>query len=100
MLAEAISLDGGALLVALLIALAVLAAIAGVVVLGFVLAPRAARGSTAALAGWMAVLLAEGLVCLASVAAIFRTGLSLYLLVPPAIVAAQVLRFVDARRAG
>ena len=98
MLAEAVSLDGGALLVVFVVGLVVLVALAGLVALGFVLAPKAAEGSRGALAGWIAVLAAEGIFCATSVAAMVRGELSLFTLLFPAIVTAQVARFVAARR--
>lgn len=58
-LAETVSLDGGALLVILVIFLAVLAAWCAVMVLGCVWAVRAGRGSRLALAGWGVVALIE-----------------------------------------
>jgi hypothetical protein len=97
-LAETVSLDGGALLIGLVIALLALAVLAAVVTLGFVLAPRAARGSRAAIAGWVVVLAVEGLLCAGSVAAVIRGNLSMFVFLFPAVVAGQVACFVAARR--
>ena len=58
-LAESVSLDGGALLVILVIFLALMAVWCAVMVLGCVWAVRAGRGSRLALAGWAVVALIE-----------------------------------------
>ena len=44
MLAEAVSIDGGTLLLILVVGVLILALAVAMVVFGFVLAPRAARG--------------------------------------------------------
>jgi len=95
-LAETVSLDGGALLLGLVIVVLVLAALVGLVTLGFVLADKAGRGSRRALVGWVAVLVVEGLFCLASVVSLLRGELSLLQFVFPAIVACQVATFLTA----
>lgn len=98
MLAETVSFDGGELAVLLIIALLALLALIAVVVLGFVLAPKAARGSTGAFTGWVVVLVIEGLFCMWSVAALIQTELSVTVLFFPIAVAAQVALFLWARR--
>ncbi len=98
MLAETVSLDGGALAVALVLVLLALAVFVAVVVEGFVLAPRAARGERSALAGWIAALVLEGLLWSASIPALLQGAVSLFALVIPALVAAQVAVFLSARR--
>lgn len=100
MLAEAPSLDGRLLFIALVLLLAALAAMVALVVLGFTLASRAARGSPGALAWWIAILCVEGLFCVASVSPLLDGHFSVSEFEFPAIVAAQVLRFVLVRRRG
>ena len=98
MLAEAVSLDGGTLLLILIVGLVVLAVTLAVVVFGFVLAPRAGRGSRRALAWWVVIVALEGLYGVGSLAAFLAEGFSLWALLPLVIVAAQVALFVRARR--
>ena len=98
MLAETVSIDGGELLVILVIGLAFLAVVLAVVVFGFVLAPRAARGSSRALGWWIVILVLEGLYCLGAIAAVFAGDFTLWTFTPIAIVAGQVALFVSARR--
>ncbi|MGH3847450.1 MAG: hypothetical protein ACRDS0_39420 [Pseudonocardiaceae bacterium] len=98
MLAEGPSIDGRLLLIGLIILVVVLAAMAALVILGFVLASRAARGSESARAGWVAVLIVEGLFSVASLSPVLRGRVSVYEFVFPVIVAAQVRRFVLVRR--
>lgn len=97
MLGEAVSLDGGALAIALVIALVMLAAVVVVVVYGFVLAPKAAAGSSRALGGWIAALALEGLVWLGSLPALLQGAVSVFAILIPAIVIAQVALFLSAR---
>lgn len=66
MLAEAISLDGGTLLVVLVVLAVLLASALAVVVAGFVWAVRGGRGSTAARWGLAGVALLELMAVLAS----------------------------------
>ena len=97
-LAETISLDGGELALILAIGLLVLALVVAIVVLGFVLAPRAAHGSGAALFWWILILVLEGLFCLGAVAAVVAGDFTLWTFTPIAIVAGQIALFVSARR--
>lgn len=98
MLAETVSIDGGTLLLILVVALLVLVLALAVVVLGFVLAPRAGRGEGRALGWWAGIVALEGLYCLGSVAAVLSGDFSPGILVPLLIVAAQVAVFLRARR--
>ncbi len=59
MLAETVSIDGGVLLLGLLILLAMVALWCALVVLGCRLARRAGQGSRPALAGWVVVAVVE-----------------------------------------
>ena len=98
MLAEAVSIDGGTLLLILAALLLVFAIGVAIIVFGFVLAPRAGRGSRRALVWWVVIVAVEVLYALGGVAVIFDGGFSLSLLVPPAIIAGQVAIFVQARK--
>ena len=84
MLAEAVSLDGGALAVGLVIALVMLVAVVVVVVYGFVLAPKAAQGVPRAMGGWIAALALEGLIWLGSLPALLQGGVSVFAVLMPA----------------
>ena len=98
MLAEtpSLGLDMGAVIIILLM----LVGLVGLVVAGFVCAPRAGRGSRAALVVWIVALVPEILLSLASVAAIARGELDPAVLLFPGMVAAQVHMFVRARADG
>lgn len=98
MLAEAVSLDGGTLLLILVVGVLFLALSVAVLVFGFVLAPRAGRGSRRALGWWVAIVAVEGLYCLGSLAAVLGGDFSPGVFLPPLIVAAQVALFLQARR--
>jgi hypothetical protein len=98
MLAETVSIDGGTLLVILAALVLVLALSIAVVVFGFVLAPRAGRGSQRALVWWVIILALEMLYALGGVTAIFAGDFSLFVLLPPAIIACQVAMYVQARK--
>ena len=98
MLAEAVSLDGGALAVVLIITIVLLAAVVAVVVEGFVLAPKAARGIPRDMGGWIAALALEGLVWLGSLPALLQGAISVFAILIPALVIAQVAVFLSARR--
>jgi hypothetical protein len=100
MLAETVSIDGGELLVLLVITFVLLAVAVAVVVFGFVLAPRAARGSSRAMAWWIVILVLEGLYGLGAVAAVLTGDFTLWTFTPLFIVAGQIALFVSARRAG
>ena len=76
----------------------VLAAVVTVVVYGFVLAPKAAGGSSRALGWWIAALALEGLVWLGSLPALLQGSVSFFAVLIPAIVIAQVALFLSARR--
>lgn len=98
MLAETVSIDGGTLLLILVVGLLFLAMAVAIVVFGFVLAPRAARGESRALGWWVGIVALEGLYCLGSLAAVLSGDFTLGVLVPLVIVAAQVAIFLRARR--
>jgi hypothetical protein len=100
MLAEAVSLDGGALAVALAIVLVLLVAIVVVVVYGFASAPKAPRGIPRAMGGWIAALALEGLVWLGSPPALLQGAISVFALLMPFLVICQVALFLSARRRG
>ena len=98
MLAETVSIDGGTLLL-ILVALAVVVALGiAVVVFGFVLAPRAGRGSQRALVWWSIIVALEVLYGLGGVVAIFTGDFSLFALLPVGIIACQVSMFLQARK--
>ena len=98
MLAETVSIDGGALLLILVVGLLILALAVAVVVFGFVLAPRAGRGESPALGWWVAIVALEGLYCVGSLAAVLSGDFTPGILVPLVIVGAQVAIFLRARR--
>jgi lipopolysaccharide export LptBFGC system permease protein LptF len=98
MLAETVSIDGGTLLVILLVLLVFVALAIALVVFGFVLAPRAGRGSRNALGWWIAILIIESFYVLGSVAAILGGDFSVIGLAPVAIVAGQVALYLQARK--
>ena len=98
MLAETVSIDGGTLLL-ILAALALVVALSiTVVVFGFVLAPRAGRGSQRAMGWWIVIVALETLYALGSVAALLAGDFSVFVLLPPAIIAGQVALFLQARK--
>ena len=94
--AEAVSLDGGALVAVLVILFLVAAVAVAVAVLGFVWAARAARGSTRALQGWAAVLVLEVFVLVTSGFDLRNGALWTSL----ALVIGQVITFAGMRRRG
>ena len=98
MLAEAVSIDGGTLLLILAALVAVLALSIAIVVFGFVLAPRAGRGSQRAMGWWIVIIVLESLYALGSVAALLSGDFSLLVFLPPAIIACQVAMFLQARK--
>jgi hypothetical protein len=98
MLAETVSIDGGTLLLILAALVLVLALSVAVVVFGFVLAPRAGRGSQRALVWWVIILALESLYALGAVGAVFAGDVSLFTLLPVAIIAGQVALYVQARK--
>ncbi|MDP1806503.1 MAG: hypothetical protein Q8K72_15110 [Acidimicrobiales bacterium] len=98
MLAETVSIDGGTLLLILASLLVVAALSIAVVVFGFLLAPRAGRGSGRALGWWIVILALESFVSLGSVAAILAGDFSIFVLLPPATIAGQVALFLQARK--
>ena len=98
MLAETVSIDGGTLLLILAALLVVLAVTVAIVVFGFVLAPRAGRGSQQALVWWVIIVTVEALYALGGVAAILSGDFSIFGLLPPAIIAGQVALFLQARK--
>lgn len=98
MLAETVSIDGGTLLLILAALVLIVALSIAIVVFGFVLAPRAGRGSQRAMGWWIVIVALETLYALGSVAALLSGDFSLFVLLPPAIIAGQVALFLQARR--
>ena len=98
MLAETVSIDGGTLLLILVALVLVVALSIAIVVFGFVLAPRAGRGSQRAMGWWMVIIVLESLYALGSVAALLSGDFSLFVVLPPAIIAGQVALFFQARK--
>jgi len=92
------SIDGGTLLLILAALLFVVALQVALVVFGFILAPKAARGSSTAMGWWIAILVLEGLQVLGSLASIVRGRFSVFTLLTPAIVAGQLATYFQARR--
>lgn len=98
MLAETVSIDGGTLLLILAALVLVVALSIAIVVFGFVLAPRAGRGSQRATGWWIVIVVLESLYALGSVAALLSGDFSLFVVLPPAIIAGQVALFLQARK--
>lgn len=98
MLAETVSIDGGTLLLILAALVIVLALSIAIVVFGFVLAPKAGRGSGRAMGWWIVIIALESIYALGGVAALLSGDFSLFAIVPPAIIAGQVALFLYARK--
>lgn len=98
LLAEAISLDGGELLVILVILVVLLAGTVAIVVAGCVWAYRVGRGSQDRPVGLVVVLAVEGLVLLASLAALADDSANLSLIFPAGALLAQGLAYAWGRR--
>jgi FtsH-binding integral membrane protein len=96
-LAETVSLDAGDIAVILAILLVIVLVAVAIVVFGFVLAPRAGRGSSQAMNWWSAILVVEGLFCLGSVAEILTGQFTLWAFAPLAVVGGQVALYMRAR---
>lgn len=99
MLAEAVQLSGGFLVFLLVLALIALAAFIALIVLGFTLAPKAARGSQGHLGFWIVVLAIEGMLGIGGLAAL-DAGPNLGALFWPVIIGLQAWRFTRAKRDG
>jgi hypothetical protein len=97
-LAESPQFDGTAIAIFIAIFLVVAIVSLGSIVLGFVLAPRAARGSSKAMGWWVVALAIEGLGCLSSLGALASGGLNWRVPILPAIVAAQLAIYFRAKR--
>jgi len=97
MLAETIKLDGGVIALIIVLLLIFFVVSVGTVVLGFVMAPRAARGSQTAMVWWTVALVLEGFACLGSIGSLAAGRVSLSTPVMPLIVAAQVAIYVRAK---
>jgi hypothetical protein len=97
LLAEAISLDAGEVAAILIVLALFCAAAIACVVLGFVWAGRAARGSERAIVGFGLVAGLETLLALPSVIAGVRGRLPVVGLVVPLIIAAQDAVYIRAR---
>lgn len=100
MVAETMQLDGGALVVVLAVFILIAAAAIAVVVMGFVLARKAARGSDRALAGFVIIVTFESLFALQGLLSIFSGELNPFVLVLPALIALQIGLYAKARRDG
>ena len=98
MLAETVSIDGGTLLVILAVLVVVVGLAIAVVVFGFVLAPRAGRGSQRALVWWAIIVALESLYALGAVGAVLSGDFSVLTLLPAAIIACQVALYLQARK--
>ncbi len=94
------SFGAGEIAIILAVLLVVVLAMVAIVVFGFILAPRAGRGSSKAMGWWIVILVLEGTWCLGSVASILTGRFSLGSFVPPALVAGQVALYMRARTAG
>ncbi len=92
------SFDAGDIAVILAILLVLLVAAIAVVVFGFILAPRAGRGSSSAMGWWIFILVLEGSVCLGSVAEILTGAFNVGAFLPLVIVGGQVALYVRARK--
>ncbi len=98
MLAETVQIGGGEV-VAILLVLLVLAVLAiGTVVVGFVMAPRAGRGSKNAYGWWVVAVGLEVFACLGSLRGLLQGRPTIGGLVLPVIIAAQVAIYLRARR--
>ena len=97
-LAETVSIDGGTLLVILAVLVVVVGLAIAVVVFGFVLAPRAGRGSQSAMGWWVFLLALESLCAIGSLAALRTSDFSVLTLLPSAIIACQVGLYLQARK--
>lgn len=98
MLAEGVSIDGGTLVVILAVLLVMVGLAVATVVFGFVLAPRAGRGSESAHGWWILVIALESLFAVGALAGTISGDFSLLVLVPPAVIACQVAMYLQARR--
>ncbi|MDQ6910367.1 MAG: hypothetical protein M3Z84_06230 [Actinomycetota bacterium] len=99
MLAESVSIDGGLLLVFLIIALVALVAFVAVAVGGCVLAYKAGSGSSGALGGWIAVVAVETTALFLSTASLLaeRRRLNPFLPITAFVLMVQVGFFLLAR---
>ena len=98
MLAETVSIDGGTLLLILALLAVVVGLATAVVVFGFLLAPRAGRGSRNAFVWWVIIVALESLYALGAVGAVLSGDFSLFTLLPAAIIACQVALYLQARK--
>lgn len=98
-LAETVSFDAGDIAVILAILAVMVLATAAVVVFGFILAPRAGRGSSQAMGWWVVILALEGMSGLGSVVRIFTGDFTVWAFVPLTIIGGQVALYLRARKA-
>ena len=98
MLAETVSIDPGILILFLVIAFVILAVSVAVVIGGFVLAPKAGRGSSRAKTWWIVCLGLEALSIPGSVVALLSGEFNPGIVVMPAIIAGQVALYRRADR--
>jgi hypothetical protein len=98
LLAEAISLDAGEVAALLIVFALFCIATVAVVVLGFVWAGRAGRGSQRATVGWAIVAALETMMFVLLVATAGVNTSPVILLVGPALVGGQLIVFLRARR--
>ena len=97
-LAETVQIDTGTVVLILVIFGLIVAAGVAIVVLGFVLAPRAGRGSSAAMGWWLFALSLEVLWCVGSLSFIVRGEFTVWVVVPPVLLAAQLALYFQAKR--
>ncbi len=97
-LAETVQIDTGTVVVILIILGLMAAASVAIVVFGFILAPRAGRGSSSAMGWWTFILVVEGAFSLVSVAALFSGDFTLWAFAPMAVVGGQVALYLRAKR--
>lgn len=97
-LGETVSIDGGALVVILVILLAFLVATCALVVMAFVWARKAGRGSRPALVAWLAVAAVELVLAATVVPSTIDGAVNWWGVLAAAALGGQVLRYVRARR--
>ena len=96
-LAEAVSIDGGTLVLILVALFLFFAACCALVTAGFVWAARAGRGSRAALAAWLPMAAIEAVLAATVVPSTIDGRPNVYGIVAGAVLAGQVVRYQRAR---
>jgi hypothetical protein len=97
-LAESVQFDGTAVAIFIAIAVVIIVVGVGALVLGFVLAPRAARGSQTAMGWWVVALAVEAFPTLGSFGSFGSGGFHWSQLIMPAILTAQIGLFLWTKR--